>query len=642
MKNQRDPFIIQSQAGAAKDSSLINFSYNNQQGDTFFSHESSSLWLGRAVSSFKVYVIFFAILFLFFILFTRVGYLQLIKGENYYGIAEGNRLKTEYLPADRGIIFDRWHSPLVENVAAFSVYFHTNKFFGSKEDVNQLTEIMSNLSLDKKSPLLISVEQLLESKKQTPILIKENLSYETALELMIVSKKFNCLEVVIDPYRNYLGSDVNAHLLGYTSRISDKDKEEYLNNSYQLFERIGRTGLEEYYESELRGEPGRQSIEVDSFGQQRNVINEQASIPGKNLVLSIDNGLQEEIFKILQRTLSTKAVAIVALDPNSGKVRALISWPSFDHNAFGQTLAQQDYEAIINNPLKPLFNRTISGEYPSGSTIKLIVGAAALDEGLISRYSQIYSSGGVWYDKWFFPDWKAGGHGSTDINKAIAESVNTFFYYLALEDFDGHKGLGLDKMLKYFSDVGLNQTLGIDIYGEQTGFLPSIEWKKEVKDEVWFPGDTLHLVIGQGDILVTPLQVASYTSIVANRGTLYQPQLVEEIIDPITSDVQIIEPKILKRRIFKKANLDIIADGMRSGVLMGSARNLAGNILEIAGKTGTAQVSGNQEPHAWFTSFAPFKNPELVLTILIENGETSDNAVHLARDIWQWYLENRK
>ncbi|HAH04630.1 MAG: Penicillin-binding protein 2 [Parcubacteria group bacterium GW2011_GWA2_43_17] len=642
MRRQADPFIIPNQSGVRQDNALPHFSYNSYQGDSYFETKLSAMWLGKAISLYKIYFILAVIFFLFLILFSRLIYLQIMQGDNYYGIAEGNRLRTEFLPTDRGIFFDRWHTPLVENVAAFSVYFLPYKFSGLAADTEKLAEIFAELGINAQAPPFLSVADLLSSQSPEPVLVKEHLSYEEALASMIVSRQFGSLEVVIDPYRHYLGGDYNAHLLGYTSRISDQDKDKYLQKGYQLFERIGRAGLEQYYEEELRGQPGSRRIEVDNLGQEHKIIDEQNSQPGKNLILSIDNGLQEFIYQTIKKYQPWQAVAVVALDPNSGKVRALVSSPSFDNNAFSQSLSVENYQSVIDDPLKPLFNRAIAGEYPSGSTIKLIVGAAALAEGLVNRSTTVYSSGGVWYDKWFFPDWKAGGHGLTDINKAIAESVNTFFYYLALAEFNGHYGLGLDKILKYFSLAGLSSRLGIDLTGESPGFLPSVAWKEKTKGEVWYPGDTLHLVIGQGDLLVTPLQVADYTAMVANRGTLYQPELVEEIIDPLTNQVQAVEPKIIRRRVFPRESLDIIAEGMRSTVVWGSARSLGANPLGIAGKTGTAEVGGNQEPHAWFTSFAPYQNPDLVLTVLIEHGTTSDNAVLLAREIWQWYNENRK
>ncbi len=635
-----DPFIIHDQAKGMKDSSLPNFSYQKEVGSSIITERNNPLWLGKVVTITKFNILFFSLVIIFLILFTRLGYLQLAKGSDYYDLAEGNRLRIEYQPTKRGIIFDLWHTPLVENVAAFSLYLIPHQLPSEPNQLNEIRNLLLSL-FDKEAEQ--KVNDLLNSQSQLPQIVKENLEYEEALSLMITTQNISALEVITDPYRHYDENNINSHLLGYTSRITVEEKDNYLEKGYQLFERVGKTGLESYYEEELRGTLGRQKIEVDNLGRKLEIIAEEPSLPGKNLVLSIDNGLQQVIVESLKKYASDKAAAVVALDPKTGKVRALISWPNFDHNSFSQNLSPKIYSSIITNPLKPLYNRAIAGEYPSGSTIKIIVGAEALDQGLITRWSQINSTGGIWYDKWFFPDWKAGGHGLTNIIKALAESVNSFFYYLALDEFEDHQGLGLDNMLKAFSKVGLGKVLGIDLFGESSGFLPSKEWKEETKGEVWYPGDTLHLVIGQGDILVTPLQVASYTNVIANNGTLFKPQLVEEIQDPMTGEVIKILPEVLNKYIFKSESLDIIREGMEAVTEWGSARSYANHPMKVAGKTGTAQASGDQLPHSWFTSFAPYNDPELTLTVLVENGgEGSDVASPIARDIWWWYYNNRK
>lgn len=642
MKKHHDPFVIPKQAKEMRDGSLSNFSKTRQEGDTFITEEPSPLWLGSITSSAKLNFFFIVLLILFFVLFIRLSYLQIIKGEVYHRLAEGNRLRLEYLPAKRGIIFDRWHTPLVENVAAFSFYFNPHGLPKAGAERHQIRELLLSLSVGGEPLATSTVDELMKSDSQVPLLIKENLDYQEALKLIILTERLNCLKIVIDPYRHYLGSDANAHLLGYTNRITSEEKEYYLAKGYQLIERVGRIGIEGFYEEELRGKPGKRQIEVDSLGRKQQVIAEVATQLGQNLVLAIDNGLQEAIAGALKKYLYRQAAAVVALDPRSGKVRALISWPTFNHNAFSQNLSPREYDDVITNPLKPLFNRAISGEYPSGSIIKLLVAAAALEENLINRSTQIYSKGGIWYDKWFFSDWKEGGHGLTNIIKALAESVNTYFYYLALEEFDGHQGLGLETMLNYFRDFGLSKVLGIDLEGEGPGFLPTPKWKEEIKGEIWYPGDTLHLAIGQGDILVTPLQVAGFTAAVANGGTLFRPQLVEEIIDPLTGEAKRVTPETINHKKVNQDNLKIVTEGMRAAILWGSARSLAAQPLAIAGKTGTAQVGGSKKPHAWFTSFAPYQDPELVLTIVVEyGGESNEIAVPIAREIWQWYYNNR-
>ncbi|MCK4554296.1 penicillin-binding protein 2, partial [Candidatus Parcubacteria bacterium] len=283
----------------------------------------------------------------------------------------------------------------------------------------------------------------------------------------------------------------------------------------------------------------------------------------------------------------------------------------------------------------------ISGEYPSGSTIKPVIAAAALEEGIISEHTSFTSVGGIKVGQWFFPDWRAGGHGITDVRRAIAESINTFFYYIGggHQDF---KGLGIDRIYKYGELFGLNAQLGIDLAGEVSGFLPTKKWKEETKGERWYIGDTYHLSIGQGDILVTPLQVANYTSVFANGGALYRPHLVKQILSGGDKVFKEVEPVIIRDNFIGDYNIEIVRQGMRRTVTAGSARSLQSVPVAVAGKTGTAQWSSKKNHHAWFTGFAPYDNPEVVITILVEEGgEGSDVAVPIAKEFLEWYFGNR-
>ncbi|MBU1037351.1 penicillin-binding protein 2 [Patescibacteria group bacterium] len=642
-KRNKDPFVIPQQAKGMKNNLLPRFSHTQELGSFFMTEKPASLWLGNIISLVKFNISFLFIVLLFVILFFRLGFLQLIKGEEYRQLAEGNRIRLEYLLPQRGIIFDRWHQPLVENVSAFSLYLTPSDLPSSAMENEKIRNLLKGLEIEGEKLSSATVDQLIDSKSQVPLLVKENLDYEEAVRLMIETSAYPSLRVVTDPRRHYLSlNQATAHLLGYTTRITSEKKDFYLDKGYQLIERVGTTGIEEFYQDQLRGKLGEKRVEVDSLGHEKKIIAEEKSVSGKNLILAIDKDLQEIIAETFKKNLSHQAAAAVALDPRSGKVRALVNWPTFDNNIFSQSLITEEYNKIISDPLKPLINRAIAGEYPSGSIIKMVVGGVALEEDLVTRSTQILSSGGVWYDKWFFPDWKEGGHGVTNIIKALAESVNTYFYYLALEDFDNHQGLGIDKMTHYFEEFGLGQVLGLDIHGEKTGLIPTPAWKKEVKEEIWYPGDTLHLAIGQGDLLVTPLQMANITAVIANGGVLYRPQIVEQIEDPLNNQKQNIKSEIINYGMVSKSNLKIIAEGMRAAVLGGSAKSLANHNLAIAGKTGTAQVGGNKKPHAWFTSFAPYDNPDLVLTIIVENGgEGSEVAVSIARQVWQWYADNR-
>jgi len=633
MRFSDDPFKIAGLNEDRRSGFVDDFQQTSSEvSDSFLVGRSRSMWLGKIVRTDKFRLGFFILTLLFTCLFGRLIYLQFNKGSEFRSLAEGNRLRLEQIPSARGIIFDRYHQPLVNNIANFSLFFQTSP---PDEEKNKIEEVFRLVGLAEDE-----IREIFEQESYLPITIKENLSYEEALALMLKVEGISSLEVRVDPRRNYLTDLGLSHLLGYTSRITAEEKDEYLDKGYLLTERVGRIGLEEKYQDLLRGEFGKKQIEVDALGREVKVIAEEPAASGHNLILGLDAGLQQAAYDSLSQHLKSKSGAVIALDPRNGKVRAYISWPGYDNNGFGQGIGQEQYSQLVNDSLKPLFDRVIKGNYPSGSTIKPLIGLAALEEDLITRNTSVNSVGGVWYDKWFFPDWKTGGHGYTNIIKALAESVNTFFYYLALEDFEDRHGLGLDRMISYFQKFGLGSQTGIDLKGESLGFLPSPEWKAETKDEVWYPGDTLHLSIGQGDILVTPLQVANFTSVIANGGTLYKPQLLEKITTPQAGEITV-EPEVLGRRLAGRDNIQIIRDGMRSAVTIGSARGLGA--LEAAGKTGTAQVGGDQTPHAWFTGFYPYQNPELVLTVLVENGgEGSEAAVPIARDILNWYALSRQ
>ncbi len=635
MQRFHDPFIIPGQAKHKKQLTVNEIGRSSEVTSPFLA--GNTLWLGRLVPPLKLKLLWLIICLTFFILLGRLFYLQFLKGEDFRSLAEGNRVRLELIPAARGIIFDHVGVPLVENVPTFSLFFQAKTGGLSKEEKETTSSVLKDLGLSEEE-----INVLFNNESYLPIPVKENLNYETALTLLLKINESSSLKLIIDPRRQYRPQAALAHLLGYTSRITKEEKDAYLELGYQLTEKVGRRGVEETYQALLRGKDGKKQIEVDAYGRESKVLASEPPLNGQNLILGLDAGLQEKINETLKRLIPHRAGAVIALDPTNGKVRALVSWPTFDNNDFSQGLSLAAYQAVRDNPLKPLFNRAISGTYPSGSTIKIVLGLAGLEEKIINQNTQINSVGGVWYDKWFFPDWKSGGHGLTNLVKAIAESVNSYFYYLALEDFEGHRGLGLEKILSWFRKFNLGAPTGIDLQGEQGGFVPTAKWKEETKGEVWYPGDTLHLAIGQGDLLVTPLQVALFTSVVASGGTIYQPQTVEKIINPQAHEEKIIEPKVLKANFLNSDNLRLMASAMRAAVTSGSARRLNALPVKVAGKTGTAQSISGKLSHAWFTGYLPYENPSLVLTVLVEEGgEGSETAVPIAQEIISWYATNR-
>lgn len=650
----KDPFVIQEKN--IKKGRMKGYSNRKLEGEIWPIKKGSGESLGKSISEKRLKSFFVFIFLCFLILFGRVFWLQIVRGEYYRNLAEGNRIRTITVKAPRGVIYDRNGQLLVKNIPKFDLYFVPADLIRDERELDELAKrvseiLKSNTDLHRfnTDSHRSRIKELFENSSPysyQPQLIQENLSYETALLLEVKTSKLPGIVLETNSRREYLGSQELSHLLGYTGKISPKElkeKQGYLFNDY-----IGKAGLEFQYENILKGVDGKKQIEVDSLGKEKRVIKLWSSQAGEDLILSINLDLQKKLSRALQNGLKragSKKGAAIVLDPRNGEILAMVSLPNFDNNKFSLGMNDEEYEKLINDPNQPLFFRAISGQYPSGSIIKPLIAAAALEEEVITSQTVINSKGGIKIDKWFFPDWKVGGHGPTRVVKAIAESVNTFFYYIG-GGYENFQGLGLERINRYLQFFGLNKILGIDLSNEKPGFLPSREWKEKEKGERWYIGDTYHLSIGQGDILVTPLQAASWTAAIANGGILYQPKIrntkkyestkYEKLSYPVSPEALVSGPKIIRKNFISPQNLEIVKQGMRQTVLSGSGRALSDLPIKVAGKTGTAQAGANKNPHAWFTCFAPYDNPEIVITVLIENGgEGSITALSVAREILQ-------
>jgi len=661
--------------GQLKDSSY----YSDWTEHAFLSDEGNKEVVGRTFNFTKVFYIKVFLVFLFVALISRASWLQLVKGDYYYSLAEGNRLRIESLEPRRGIIYDRNLIPLVRNTANFVLYLRPIDLPKNQPERDMIIrrvanildegvlalnnpalepsgENVGNLSLVSDTPSYFKIQNLLDKviigslESYQPLFIVDNIEYDRA---MVLSLELNKLPGVflsnkirreyIFPLLDSASSEKSlsfSHLLGYTGKISETELKK-IGNEYSLIDYLGKSGLEYFWESKLKGINGRKNIEVDALGRQKKVVNEVPAQDGANLRLSIDSDLQrktELVVSTYLKKLKLKRASVIIMNPKTGEVLTLLSLPAYDNNSFAKGISQADYQKYLNDPDQPLFNRVVSGEFPSGSTFKLVVASAALQEKVISETTSFLSTGGLRIGQWMFPDWKAGGHGTTNVRKAIAESVNTFFYYIGggYQDF---VGLGVDRLVKYSKLFGLGVKSGIDLPSEASGFVPTSEWKKTTKGESWYIGDTYHFAIGQGDVLVTPLQVANFTATVANGGHLMEPHLVNAILDSNNNVVSEIKPKVIRENFIDAYNNNVVREGMRQTVLAGSARSLQTLPVTMAGKTGTAQWSTKKAPHAWFTGFAPYEDPQLVITIMIEEGkEGSTVAVPIAREILQWYF----
>lgn len=600
----------------------------------------------------KINIFYFFIFLFFFILGIRLFWLQLAKGENYRMASEGNRAKIEIIKAKRGLIYDSQGLPLVKNIASFSLLISPQDLPFLQDDrqeiFSQFLEQTKNIEkIDQKVKEKIEAVQseiegnILDAR---PSIVAKQLDYQSAIALKLITNNLPGFSIEVSAQRDYLYGTSLSHILGYVAPITKEDLA--LNPEYQVIDFIGRTGLELYYEKELKGQDGKRVIEVNVLGQARKVISQEAPQDGNDLILTIDLKLQQYVQEILEKYIEiaeSEAGTIIAIDPSQGEIRAMVSYPYYDNNIFIQS-DQESYQNLSQNPNNPFLFRAIAGEYPPGSTLKPLVALAGLQENIIDAQTSILSQGGIRIGQWFYPDWKAGGHGPTNVTKALAESVNTFFYYLG-GGFEGFVGLGPEKIKENLFLLGLNQKTGIDLPGEKQGFVGSPQWKEEQRKGPWYIGDTYHLSIGQGYISVTPLQVATYTMALANSGFYYQPHLLKSFRD---SNKQIFAEN--KNFYFKDLtddfsieNFELIRRGMREAVLRGSARRLNNLEIDLAGKTGTAQVDNHNLPHAWFTGFAPYDQPEIVLVVLIENGgEGSDLAVSAAQEILSFYFAENK
>jgi penicillin-binding protein 2 len=605
-------------------------------------------FLGVALGGKKLNLFLLLIFAGLFILLGQAAYLQIFKGNYYREMAEGNRIRLERSGAERGIIYDRNFKLLVKNVPDFSLTVTPADLPKDKDQKNQIINRLAEIIGDDPANIIQTINQ--DSKSYQPLILKENLDYEKAIQIEIESENMSGIKLEIGVRREYLNEAADgqevlslSHILGYEGKITKEEIEANKNKEYFSTDYIGKTGVESYYEDVLRGRDGKKQIEVDALGKEKNVIAVVDPEKGDNVVLTVDFDLQEKLEQILNKHLKTAGKtkgAAVVMDPRNGEILALVSLPSFDNNIFAQGISEKEYQSLIGNPDEPLFTRAISGTYPSGSTIKPMLAAGALEEGIINQNTTFLSTGGIYYDKWFFPDWKAGGHGLTNVTRALAESINTFFYIIGggYKDFNG---LGVEKMKKYVELFGLGNKLGIDLPAEAPGLIPDQEWKEKVKKEEWYIGDTYHFAIGQGDVLVTPLQIASATSVFANGGTLYRPHVVGEI----TSDVHgptFIKPQVIRENFIDPKNIEIVRQGLRQAVTSGSAAKLQSLKVTSAGKTGTAQGATDSPSHAWFTGFAPYSNPEIVITVLVEEGgEGSGVAIDVAREFLDWYFNGK-
>ncbi|RKZ90959.1 MAG: penicillin-binding protein 2 [Candidatus Parabeggiatoa sp. nov. 1] len=592
----------------------------------------------------RAIVAWLMMLILFSLIVARLFFLQVIEHKNYITLSENNRIKILPMPPTRGLIYDRNGVLLADNRVSYSLEV-------IPENVTNLTKLLRELSeiiTIEKSDIVRFKKQLTQIRRFRTVSLRYRLTEQEVARFSVHSHRFAGIEIKINPSRYYPLGPNGVHVIGYVGRINDQelkviDPSDYMGTNY-----IGKTGVEKYYEKELHGQTGFQHAETKIQGHIVRILERTSPIAGKNLYLNIDIALQKHI----EHIVADQRAAVVAIEPKSGGVLALVSMPHYDPNLFVNGIDVETYDKLRDSPDLPLFNRAIGGQYPPGSTVKPFVGLAGLE------YSTITARHRTWCRGWYsinnqrhrYRDWKRSGHGSMNLYRAIEQSCDVYFYSLAYE-------LGIDRLHTFMTRFGFGKKTGIDISGESSGLMPSRDWKRRVRSKQWYPGDTLITGIGQGSLLATPLQLAVATATIGNRGQFKQPRVVFAMDDARTHEMTIV-PQALQNTIILKhpAYWSAVISGMKAVVHKpkGTAYKIGQHSsYSFGGKTGTAQVISIKQTerydaeklakkyhdHAWFVAFAPLKNPRIAVSVIVENGGSgSQIAAPIVKEIMDYYL----
>lgn len=629
------------------------------------------------------------ILLVFAWLTTRLYQLQIAWGDRFQLWADKNRFRLVPLEASRGIIYDRQGNILVRNAPRFIVTVipaylpddpaATEAVFQRLSDLLALPatrastqEIarQSGLSSEEIAAVGIRsiqemVDQVWDSAPYRPLVIKRNVDRDTVFQIEEAHLDLPGVLVETEPVRHYPYGELISHLIGYIGFIPANQVETYEAKGYDVNkDQVGLIGAEAAFENLLCGRKGEKYIEVDVAGREVRTVSQSPPFPGKSLQLTLDLALQEEMAQALQRGLEQAGAEIgvaIAMNPQTGEILGMVSLPAYDNNLFSGGISAADYQRLSADPHHPLINHAISGRHPPGSAFKIVVAAAALQEGVITRRTTVNCQGTMLLPDQRFPDdpergqtfycWihKLGrGHGNVSIISGIAHSCDIYFYWLGGGFLDEFEGLGLERLVHYARLFGLGEPTGFGLLGENPGLVPTAKWKRLNYAERWVTGDTYNMSIGQGYLLITPLQMLNVTAAVANGGILYRPQLLYQALDDDGNVVQDFAPEVIRELPIDPQHLATVAEGMEAAVVWGSAQTAYLDTVRVAGKTGTAEFfdpnippdeEGNLPSHAWFTAFAPVEDPEIALVVFVYNGgEGTTTAAPIAAEILRYYF----
>ncbi len=555
-------------------------------------------------------------------LLGQLWYLQVLEGARLREMSDKNRIRVRPMAAPRGILYDRNGLALVDNRPAFTLSFIPREM----EDRNS---VLARLSILLKIPLSELQEALarVPGDSLLPVRVRRGLSLDDVAKVEESKLELPGVVVEIEPQRVYPTSTFAAHLLGYVREVSE---EQMKQGRYRRGEMIGQVGLERLLDDALRGRDGGEQIEVDALGRPVQVVQRDEPRPGATVVTTVDRRIQEAA----ERAMAGHAGSVVVLDPRTGDVLALTSSPAFDLERFSGNLDRDAWLRLVRDPTHPMLNRALQSQYAPGSVFKVVVAAAGLQEGTLTPMDRTYCNGEFHLGSWTFKDWLAGGHGHVDLRSAIVQSCNVFFYQAGLR-------VGPEVIARYARAVGLGAPSRIELPGEKPGLVPSPRWKRLSFRRPWTAGDTVNMSIGQGQVLVTPLQVARMMAAFANGGILWKPRLIQRVERADGTLAYAEAPRMVGQvdlspavwAFLRQARVGVVNEGT------GHAARIPG--VEVAGKTGTAQSiahsdSARGQDHAWFASFAPVDDPQVVVVVLVEHGGKGGQvAAPIARQIYQ-------
>jgi penicillin-binding protein 2 len=574
----------------------------------------------------------------FLVLGLRLFHLQVVQGEEYRRLSENNCIRLQDIDPPRGQILDRQRRLLVDNRPSFNLVMVPRD---AKPVDTTLARLADGVGLD--------LEELAHAAERTrsvyrPVVLRADIDRD--LLAAVEARRYDLPGVTVDvkALRRYVYGDSAAHLLGYMGEIN---AEELAGGRYpgcRGGDSIGKFGIEKNCEPLLRGQPGGRQVEVDARGQVIRILKTVEAVPGHNVVLTIDHRLQA----VAEQSLGDRAGAVVAVDPRNGEVLVMASRPSFDPNAFVGGISRRDWQALVENPRRPMENKAIQATYPPASTYKIVTAMAGLQEGEIDGRSQFFCPGQLRYGNRAYRCWKRGGHGHLNVVEAISQSCDVFFYQVGIK-------LGVDRLARYARSCGFGSPTDVGLDHEEAGLIPTAAWKKGRFGVPWQGGETLSVAIGQGYNLVTPIQMAMMIAAVGNGGTLYQPRLVHAVESAEGRVIEQPEPVVKGRIAVGARNLDLIQEGLWRVVQgdRGTARGIRLEGIDISGKTGTAQVFSRKgetdgkgdvadhlRDHAWFVAYVPSEAPGIAVAVIIEHGEHgSSAAAPVARAVIQAWLD---